>query len=199
MRSHALVSTPFPPSAPSAAEAASFDVFGTSVALSSTFAAVGVARDDSFSPVTNDPRIDHGSVQIFRLGGSALEAWRETHFGSPDNSGDGADEFDFDHDGLANLLEWARNLNPTLASTFPASASHESGELVFLYSRSTSAQQAGAVFIVEWSDTLAELSWSTVGVTQTQLSDNGTLQSIRAVVPDGELGRRFIRLRVQAP
>jgi hypothetical protein len=183
----------------SAAEAASFDVFGTSVALSSTFAAVGVARDDSFSPVTNDPRIDHGSVQIFRLGGSALEAWRETHFGSPDNSGDGADEFDFDHDGLANLLEWARNLNPTLASTFPASASHESGELVFLYSRSTSAQQAGAVFIVEWSDTLAELSWSTVGVTQTQLSDNGTLQSIRAVVPDGELGRRFIRLRVQAP
>lgn len=183
----------------SAAEAASFDVFGTSVALSPTFAAVGVARDDSFSPATNDPRIDHGSVQIFRLGGSPLEAWRETHFGSPENSGDGADEFDFDHDGLANLLEWAGNLYPTLPSTFPASASHENGELVFLYSRSTSAQQAGAVFIVEWSDTLADLDWSTVGVTQTQLSDNGTLQSVRAVAPAGELGRRFIRLRVQAP
>lgn len=183
----------------SSAEAAGFDVFGTSVALTPTSAFVGVARDDSFSPVINDPRLDHGSVQIFRLGVTPQEAWRVTHFGSPENSGNGADEFDFDHDGLANLLEWAGNLNPTLASTYPASASQESGELIFLYSRSTSAQQAGAVFIVEWSDTLADLDWSTVGVTQTQLSDNGTLQSMRAVVPAGGLGRRFIRLRVQAP
>jgi hypothetical protein len=183
----------------SSSEAAGFDVFGTSVALSSSFAAVGVARDDSFSPVTNDPRLDHGSVQIFRLGLSPLEAWRTTHFGSPDNSGDGADGFDFDHDGLANLLEWAGNLNPTLSSTFTASASRDGGELVFLYSRSTSAQQAGAVFIVEWSDTLADLGWSTQGVIQTQLTDNGTLQSVRATMPAGELGRRFIRLRVQAP
>lgn len=183
----------------SSSEAAGFDVFGSSVALSSSFAVVGVARDDSFSPVTNDPRIDHGSVQIFRLGVSPLEAWRTTHFGSPDNSGDGADGFDFDHDGLANLLEWAGNLNPTITSTFPASASREGAELVFLYSRSTSAQQAGAVFIVEWSDSLADLGWSTEGVIQTQLTDDGTLQSVRTTAPAGELGRRFIRLRVQAP
>jgi hypothetical protein len=182
-----------------ASAAASFDAFGTSVALTPSFAAVGVARDDSFSPISDDPRIDHGTVQIFRLGMTPLESWRVTHFGSSDNSGNGADEFDFDRDGLVNLLEWAGNLNPTLASTFPVTVTPAGGEFIFLYSRSTAAAQAGAVFIVEWSDTLAALSWSSVGVTQTLLADNGTLQNIQATVPAGSSGRRFVRLRVLAP
>ena len=182
-----------------ASAAASFDVFGTSVALTPSFAAVGVARDDSLSPISGDPRIDHGTVQIFRLGLTPQETWRVTHFGSSDNSGNGADEFDFDHDGLVNLLEWAGNLNPALASTFPVTVTPAGNEFTFLYSRSTAAAQAGAVFIVEWSDTLAALSWSAVGVTQALLTDNGTLQNIQATVPAGSSGRRFARLRVQAP
>ncbi len=122
-----------------------------------------------------------------------------TYFGSSENSGDGADGFDFDHDGLVNLIEWACHLNPTTGSTFSATATPAGAELIFLYSRSSAAQQAGAAYDVEWSDTLEALNWSTAGVTQSVLADDGTLQSVRAVVPLGGLGRRFVRLRVQAP
>ena len=38
---------------------------------------------------------------------TALQAWRQTYFGSPDNTGDGADLNEFDHDGIVNLLEFA--------------------------------------------------------------------------------------------
>jgi hypothetical protein len=36
-------------------------------------------------------------------------------------------------------------------------------------------------FTVEWRDTLAANSWSTTGVTQTVLTDNGTLQSVKVL------------------
>ena len=42
-----------------------------------------------------------------------LETWRQTHFGSPANTSNGADLFDFDGDGLVNLLEYAFGQNPT--------------------------------------------------------------------------------------
>jgi hypothetical protein len=44
---------------------------------------------------------------------SPLEQWRQTHFGSSANSGNGADGFDFDQDGIPNLLEYALGTTPT--------------------------------------------------------------------------------------
>ena len=52
-----------------------------------------------------------------------IEQWRQLHFGSPADSGDGANNNDFDHDGTANLLEYALGLdprNPDPASGLPA-------------------------------------------------------------------------------
>lgn len=48
---------------------------------------------------------------------SALQTWRQTHFGSPDNAGNGADDADPDGDGRANLLEYATGTIPTVANT----------------------------------------------------------------------------------
>jgi hypothetical protein len=45
------------------------------------------------------------------------EQWRQTYFGSPANSGDGADGNDFDKDGLVNLLERAFKTIPNDASS----------------------------------------------------------------------------------
>ena len=47
---------------------------------------------------------------------SPLQQWRTFHFGTASNSGDAADGFDFDQDGLSNFLEFALATNP-LAST----------------------------------------------------------------------------------
>ncbi len=69
----------------------------------------------------------------------------------------------------------------------------------FTYSRSVTAVNAGAVFTVEWSDTLPGTSWSASEVIEQVLSDNGTVQQVRATIPAGSNGRRFAHLKVTAP
>jgi len=48
---------------------------------------------------------------------------------------------------------------------------------------------------VEWSDDLT--TWSSAGVVETLLSDDGTTRQVKATMPAGSIGRRFVRLRVQ--
>ena len=52
------------------------------------------------------------------------------------------------------------------------------------------------VYAVEWSDTLALGSWSSAGVTQQVIADNGTNLTVEAVLPAGAMGSRFVRLKV---
>ena len=127
------------------------------------------------------------------------QSWRQTHFGITTNSGDAADSLDYDHDGLSNLLEWACNLNPTTASNLPASGIRNGVNFEYTYTRSVGAVDAGATFTVEWSDTLAANSWSPANVTETILSDDGTVQQIKATLPAGSTGHRFVHLKVSAP
>ena len=57
----------------------------------------------------------------------------------------------------------------------------------------------GLIFTVEWSDTLGAGSWSTADVTEETLSDDGTVQSVKAFVPSGTDGHRFVHLKVSGP
>jgi hypothetical protein len=50
---------------------------------------------------------------------SSIASWRQTYFGSPDNSGPGADNADPDHDGLLNIFEYAFNSNPKVSNAPP--------------------------------------------------------------------------------
>jgi hypothetical protein len=123
--------------------------------------------------------------------------WQFQYFGL--NNPNAAPAFDADFDGLKNLLEWACNLNPTLSSTLPTPVVRNGSNLEFSYTRSMSAVAAGAAFTVEWSDTLPGTSWSTAGVDQVEISNNGTLQQMKSTLPIGSNGRRFVRLSVSAP
>lgn len=49
---------------------------------------------------------------------SSAEQWRYSYFGAIENSGNAADDFDFDLDGLANLLERAFGTDPTDATSY---------------------------------------------------------------------------------
>lgn len=130
---------------------------------------------------------------------TAQEGWREQYFGTASNSGNAADDFDYDRDGLTNLMEWASGLDPTISSSHITAAVLFEGQIAFTYTRSVGAVDAGTSFLVEWSDTLSSASWSLSGVTQEVVSDNGTHQQVRAMLPFGSLGRRFVRLRVVGP
>jgi hypothetical protein len=129
---------------------------------------------------------------------SALEQWRQTHFGTMSNTGSAADDADPNRDGIANKLEFYLARNP-VAQNLPTSlptATRNGTTLEYTYTRSISAMTE-VTYAVEWSDTLAAGSWSSAGVTERVLSNNGTVQQVKASMPAGSNGRRFARLRVQ--
>jgi alpha-tubulin suppressor-like RCC1 family protein len=125
--------------------------------------------------------------------------WRQQYFGTTANSGARADTADYDNDGIPNLIEWACNLSPTARSVLPAAVATNGANFEYTYSRSTAAVNMGSTFTVEWSDTLAAGSWSSSGVVQTVLSDDGTTQQVKAVIPINAATAKFVHLSVTAP
>lgn len=126
----------------------------------------------------------------------SIDEWRQFWFGTISNTGSAADTADPDRDGVANLMEFGLGLNPTLpaAPVFQTQVSGNNLELT--YTRSTAATLAGRIFQVTWTDTLNGLDWTETGSTQTILIDNGTTQTVKATIPKGASGRRFVRLEV---
>ena len=129
---------------------------------------------------------------------SPLESWRLSKFGTTANTDLAADTADNDHDGIANLIEYATGMNPALSDKAPVSTTKNSNTLDFVYTRNKAAIEV--TYTVEWSDTLGN-DWSTAGVgAPVVLSDNGTTQQIKVAVPAGTgTARRFVRLKVTSP
>jgi sugar lactone lactonase YvrE len=122
-----------------------------------------------------------------------FDSWRYEYFLTVADEGSAADAADPDNDGITNAMERALGLDPLNPGALPITVVESGAVMEFHYTRSTAA--AGETnFTVEYSDNLTG-PWSTAGVTQTVLSDNGTTQSVRASVP-ASLARRFVRLTV---
>ena len=85
-------------------------------------------------------------------------------------------------DGETNFLEFATGQNPNAATPARRLLVKNGANLEFTYTRSKAAVTDGVTFAVEWSDTLAAGSWSSVGE-GTLLTDNGTLQTMKATFP----------------
>jgi len=128
---------------------------------------------------------------------TASQDWRQTNFGSPDNTGNGADTATPKQDGVTNLMKYATGMDPTVPGSMPGmvSASADGSTVSYVYSRSDAALSEGLQYVVEWSDTLERGTWSTQGVTSSAV-DQGATDVVTATVPAGEAGRRFVRLRV---
>lgn len=137
---------------------------------------------------------DGNDVTVTTL--SKPQLWRHVHFGATANAGAAADTADADGDGIPNLIERACNLDPNKGSTLPVTAVRSGTSLEYVYTRSVASVNAGDLFTVEWSDSLGSTSWSSDGVTQALQSDDGAVQTVKALVPAGASGHRFIRLKV---
>jgi hypothetical protein len=107
-----------------------------------------------------------------------------------------ADSADANSDGESNFMEFATAQNPRTQTQATPTLVRNGGNLEFTYVRSTAALADAVAFLVEWSDDLTPGSWSTTGVSQAVLSDNGTTQNVRSSVPASASGKRFLRLRV---
>ncbi|MBL9132695.1 MAG: hypothetical protein JNG86_15925 [Verrucomicrobiaceae bacterium] len=122
---------------------------------------------------------------------SAQETWRQTHFGTYDNTGGAADTADFDDDGLANLIEYAFALDPTQGGSRELPQAQMTGGNVVV-SFPQPAGVTGVTYGVEWSATMAAGSWQAV-------SDTGTAPQHTFTIPVGVNTQIFVRLKVTSP
>ncbi len=122
---------------------------------------------------------------------TALQTWRQTWFGSPDNSGDGADLNDYDKDGLPNLIEFAFGLNPKQNSAGLLPRPQRSGPN-FVITFTQPPGVSGITYGAEWSETLLPGSWTAV-------ADTGTSPQHTFSVPIGTKTKLYMRLKVTSP
>ena len=133
----------------------------------------------------NDVIVTRQAVQ------TALEAWRQLNFGSSTNSGDAANDFDFDKDGLVNLIEFAFGLDPKSNSAHQIPQAQRVGnELVITFT--PPAGVSGITYGAEASDTLVANDWEPV-------SNTGIAPQRVFRVTIGPEKTKFMRLTVSDP
>ncbi|MBE7493355.1 MAG: hypothetical protein HS117_00260 [Verrucomicrobiaceae bacterium] len=123
---------------------------------------------------------------------SAQESWRHTYFGTTANSGDAADNHDYDRDGFTNAEEYAAGTNPVQRGDFFRANNPQRGPGTFSVS---TAGKAGRAYILERSVTMAAGTWSTVD-TEGPLAADGPVTLTDAASPSGAA---FYRIRVTGP
>lgn len=139
---------------------------------------------------TPDETPYHFSIQGTAIT-SAHQNWRQAHFGSIANSGDGADLNDFDHDGLANLIEFAFALDPRQNSNGQLPASQKTGgNHIMSFTQPTGV--GGITYGAEWSTTLLPGSWN-------QITDTAQPPQHTFSVPIDSKPQIYLRLKVTSP
>jgi len=119
---------------------------------------------------------------------TAIQVWRQLYFGTADNSGNAANTFDADGDGLVNLLEYAFGLNPTSATSLGLPQPQRVGNNF----TTTFTGVSGVTYAAEWSSTLLPGDW-------TPITDTGAGDQRTFSVPVGSNTQLFVRLTVTSP
>jgi autotransporter-associated beta strand protein len=166
-----------------------FDLFDWFTTPTGTFTSVnlpvlggGLAWDTSnlYDSEGADPDLA-GTIKVVSSGGlTPIETWRQAKFGSPANSGNGADGADPDKDGIVNVMEYGLNMNPNISSqvglpTFSTPA----GSGVISFGRNLAATDVA--YIVQASSNLT--TWTNLA---TRAAGSGSWSSVApgAVVTD---------------
>lgn len=135
---------------------------------------------------------DENPFDLALLGNvTAIEVWRQTHFGNIANSGDGADLNDYDHDGLVNLTEFAFGFNPKVGGDGQLPMGQIIGGNFVVYFNQP-AGVSGITYGAEWSTGLLPASW-------TPIPDTGIPPQHAFSVPVGSNKRMFMRYRISNP
>jgi hypothetical protein len=168
--------------------------------LGANIAVAGVATSSSVfirnQRLNAANHFNFAECRVFGLPLTELEIWHDNHFQTTLSAGPAADNHDFDHDGLANLLEYALGSNPTVPDAVLPTAATESaaGESFLTLTVPRTAIQPGLIYQVEVSGNLTD--WFP---DVTVLEDSPRILKARDPIPLRACGRRFIRLRVVSP
>jgi BNR repeat-like domain len=152
-------------------------------------------------PVWIDTRTGNPDPFIARIGVAPqldFTSWRSARLSLSqiDDSLVGGPTADPDSDGKPNLLEYALGTSPLAADSAGITAGLANGSFSLVYSRLTNATDI-TVHAYRTNDLEAN-SWTTSGVTETLLSDDGTIQLWQASTP-AAVGPAWLRLEVTQP
>lgn len=136
---------------------------------------------------------------------TALQNWRQQYFGNPGNTGNAADNADWDLDGITNIMEFAFGTDPTSGASGPPALQYTgtfagSGTVTApgqpiarfeaipfgvdfraLFARRDDYVASGLTYTVQFSaDTV---TWAASTATPTVLADNGTVQIVSVPYP----------------
>jgi hypothetical protein len=123
-----------------------------------------------------------------------VQSWRQQHFGTPDPVGDTADDADWDHDGIVNLIEYGTGSSPVVPDSIAVPAvTVESGYLTL-----TMPKNPLAIDLMWNAQSCGDLvSWDTA--TTTVLLNSATTFKVRDNFAVGSASRRFLRARLVLP
>jgi len=99
---------------------------------------------------------------------------------------------DLDGDGYENLFEYALGLDPAAPDDGVLRLVVHATSLEFTYTRPVAVVDVD--YQVEWAAILGS-PWTSAGVRQQILADDGITRTIRVTIPKGAIGQRFVRLK----
>jgi hypothetical protein len=145
---------------------------------------------------------DDGQVKTFddvtatAIAQSPYDQWRIAQFGAdagnPAIAGEMADP---DDDGSRNVVEFTTGTLPLEFSPPVGVVARNGGNATFTYTRANAATDVTVT--PQWSTDLT--TWQTVGLTDSLVNDNGTIQTREATVPVGANESIYFRLRITRP
>lgn len=122
------------------------------------------------------------------------QQWRQSEFGTIENTGDAADTADPDHDLISNLLERAFGGDPNVADPEILPSHDASGSFFSIkYRRAIAATDLA--FVVQESTDLTS-PWNPASGTEELISADGNVELIRFIRPPAADDSLFLRLEV---
>lgn len=173
-------------------------------ANSNTFGSTNSSDPDNGITFTN-VTIEVGAPTVE----APLDTWRSTYFGTTEATGNAANDFDYDFDGLPNLVEYLLGLDPTVYDSDGAvtAAVTDDGGMDYLsltFDRDLNA--TGVTLLVRSTSDLSldASSWDSIdpdGVNQLNSSTVGNVETltVRDNVSTSGATQRFMRLEVTEP
>jgi hypothetical protein len=144
---------------------------------------------------TNQPLV----ILPVSLAITALATWRQTHFGTAQNSGNAADTADPDHDGINNILEYAFNTDPNISSANPISFAIVGNHLTVTFKR-THPAPADISYTPQVANDLTSGVWNSgPAFTSPTVTNNGNGTETVVVTDNAVVGStpaRFLRILI---
>ncbi|MDA0848432.1 MAG: SUMF1/EgtB/PvdO family nonheme iron enzyme [Verrucomicrobia bacterium] len=132
-------------------------------------------------------------------GMKAVERWRHGHFdGDYETTAIAGNQADPDNDGVANLLEYAQNLDPNDGTDGATGLGIETsgGAPSLLYRKNTDATDVN--YQIEQTDDLSAPNWQAAELgAQTIINEAGNTLELRAPTTGSAASERFYRIRVE--